>query len=68
MIEECKCEHCGDDAKYYLISDNEHFKKDMGLLDKLCDTCSVTTLFPGDVAYEISEQEYQRIKKKQRCA
>lgn len=63
-MSKCECEHCGENAKYYLISDYEHYKKDMGMLNKLCDRCSVTTLFPGDIAFEISETDYNRIKNK----
>jgi NAD-dependent SIR2 family protein deacetylase len=46
----CECEHCGDNAEYYLVSDYENYRKYIGMLAKLCNRCSSTTLYPGVVS------------------
>ena len=60
----CECEHCGDKAGYYLVSDYEHYSKDIGKLAILCNKCSSTTLYPGDTAFSLTEEEFKRIKNK----
>ena len=60
----CECEHCGDNAEYYLVSDYENYRKYIGMLAKLCNRCSSTTLYPGETAFILIEEEFKIIKNK----